>query len=89
MPPTQPTLLVSNGSFVFQFHGTEALGTALFYFKTTVREWMDLTPKCFPCIIVDDYVDVIVSGLASYPSACNERHFFGSVLIKFSSGTVS
>ena len=53
---------------------------------------MDLTPKCFPCIIFDDYVDVsvdvIVSGLASYTSACNDRHCFGSVLIKFNSGTV-
>jgi len=53
---------------------------------------MDLTPKCFPCAIFDEYVDVsvyvIVSGLASYPSAFNERHCFGSVLINFYSGPV-
>ena len=86
-PPSQLSSLATVLLF-FSFTSQTRWGQLCFIFKTTVREWMDLTPKRFPCILSDGCVDVIVSELTSYPSAFNERHCFGSVLIKFYSGTV-
>lgn len=68
MPSTQPTLLVSNGSFVFQFHVTEAMGTAMFYFQYDGHR-MDLTPKCFPYILL-----MTMSTSASTSSSLDSRH---------------